>query len=169
MTKKATIGVDVQGHKQIRTFLVRNLMYWDSIIGHPVSHHCNTVINVKDNRVSIQPRGKMRYDLHMLDRVRETPVMQPAATYMEDYDLPYDSPISHNSSSHAHATGTDEDTTDSSSDSEEEPALSHHLSDNDSQGRSEERGYQMLDETTTLHPWFDCDSAEEMIAQAQPH
>ena len=27
----------------------------------------------------------------------------------------------------------------------------------------------MLDENTTLHPWLDCDSAEEMIAQAQPH
>ena len=27
----------------------------------------------------------------------------------------------------------------------------------------------MLDETPTLHSWLDCDSAEEMIAQAQPH
>ena len=36
----------------------------------------------------------MRYDLNMLDRVTETPVMQGAATYREDYDSPYDSPIS---------------------------------------------------------------------------
>ena len=27
----------------------------------------------------------------------------------------------------------------------------------------------MLDETPTLHPWLDCNSAEEMIDQAQPH
>ena len=27
----------------------------------------------------------------------------------------------------------------------------------------------MLHGTTTLHPWLDCDSPKEMIAQAQPH
>ena len=53
MTNKATIEVDVQGHKEIRTFLVSNLMDWDAIIGHPMLHHLNTVMNVKDNRVSI--------------------------------------------------------------------------------------------------------------------
>ena len=94
MTKKATIEVDVQGYKAIRTFLVRNLMDWDAIIGHPMSYHLNTVMNVNDNRVSIQPRGKMRYDLSMLDRLIETPVMQAAATFTEDYDSPCDSPIS---------------------------------------------------------------------------
>ena len=65
---------------------------------------------------------------------------------------------------------TDEDTTDSSaSDLEEEPAFSHHTSDNDIHSSPEEQGYQLLDETPTLHPWLDCDSAEEMIAQALPH
>ena len=95
--------------------------------------------------------------------------MQAAATHTEDYDSPYDSPISYDSSSHAHETETDEDTPDSSSNTDEDPALSHHTSDNHSQGRPEEQGYQMLDETLTLHPWLDCDSAEEMITQAQPH
>ena len=104
MTKKATIEVDVQGHKEIRTFLVSNLMNWDAIIGHPMLHHLNTVMNVKDNRVSIQPRGKMRYHLNMLDRVTETPVMPTAATFTEDYDSPYDLPISYDSSSHAYET-----------------------------------------------------------------
>ena len=81
----------------------------------------------------------MRFDLNMLDRVTETPVMHAAATYTEDYDSPYDSPISYDSSSPAHETDTDEDTTDLSvSDSEEEPALLHHTSDNTSQGRTEE-------------------------------
>ena len=47
--------------------------------------------------------------------------------------------------------------------------MSPHTPDNDSQGRPEQQGYQMLDETPTLHPWLDCNSAEEMIAQAQPH
>ena len=86
MTKKATIEVAVQGNKEIRTVLVSKLMDWDPIIGHPMLHHLNTVMHVKDNRVSIQLRGKMRYDLNMLDRVTETPVMQAAATFTEDYD-----------------------------------------------------------------------------------
>ena len=94
----------------------------------------------------------MRYDLNMLDRVTEIPVMQAAATFTEDYDAPCDSPISYDSSSHAYETETDEVTTDSYSDSEEEPALSHHTSDNKLQGRTEEQEYQMLDETSTLHP-----------------
>ena len=123
MTKKATIEVDVQGHKEIRTFLVSNLMDWDAIIGHPMCHHLNTVMNDKYNSVSIQAKGKMRHDLNMLDRVTETRVMQAAAKYTEDYDSPYDSPISYDSSSHAHETDTDEDTTDSSSDSDEDPGL----------------------------------------------
>ena len=139
MTKKATIEVDVQGHKEIRTFLVSNLMDWDAIIWHPMLPHLNTVMNVKDHRVSIQPKAKMRYDLNILERVTETPVMQAAGTFTEDYDSPYDSPISHDSSSHAHETETNEDTTDSSaSNSEEQPALSPHTCDNDSQGRPKE-------------------------------
>ena len=112
-------------------------MHWDAIIGHPMVYHHNTVMNVEDNRVSIQPEGKMRYDLNMVDRVTDSPVMQAAATFTEEYDSPYDSPISYNSSSHAYTTETDEDTTDSSaSDSEEEPALCH-TSGNAIQGRLE--------------------------------
>ena len=53
----------------------------------------------------------MRYNLNMLDRVTETPVMQAAATYAEDCASPYDSRISCHSSSHAHETGTVGDTT----------------------------------------------------------
>ena len=170
MTKNATIEVDMQGHKEFRTFLVSNLMDWDAIIGHPMLNHLNRVMNVEDNRVTIQTRGKMRYDTNMLDSVIETPVMQAAAPLTQGYDSPYDSPISYDSSSDAYETETDADTPDSSvSDSEEEPALSHHTSDNDSQGRPEEQGDQMLDENPTLHPWLDCDSAKEMIAQAQPN
>ena len=116
MTKKATIEVDVQRHKEIRTFLVSNLIDSDTLIGYLMLHHLNTVMSVVDNRVSIQGGGKMRYDLNILDRVTETPVMQAAATYTEDYESPYDSPISYDSSSHAHETETEEDTTDSSSD-----------------------------------------------------
>ena len=120
MTTKATIEVDVQGHKDITTFLVSNLMDWDAIIGHAMLHHLNTVKNVKDNRVSIQSKGKMTCDLNMLDRVTDTPVMQVVPTFSEDYESPYDSPISFDSTSHAYETETDDDTTDSSaSDSEE--------------------------------------------------
>ena len=86
MTKKATIEVNVQGQKGIRTFLVSNLMDWYAMLGHAILHHLNKRMSVKDNRVSIQPRGQMRYDLNMLASVTETPVMQAAATYTEDYD-----------------------------------------------------------------------------------
>ena len=106
ITKKATIEVDVQGHKEIRTFLVRNLMDWDAIIGHPMLHHLNTGMNVKDNRVSIQRKGKMIYDLNTLDRITETPIMQAAAIFTEEYNSLYDSPISYDSSSHANKTET---------------------------------------------------------------
>ena len=169
ITKKSSIEVDVQGYKEIRTFLLSNLMHRDAIIGHPMLHHLNTVMRIKDVRVRIHPAGKMRYDFNMHDRVTETPVMQAAATYTEDDDTPCDSPISYYALSHALETETDDDTTDSSSDYEEEPALSHYTSDNDSQARPEEQGYLMLDETTTLHPWLDWDSPEEIIAQALPH
>ena len=152
MTKKATIEVDVQGLKNIRTFLGSNLMGWDAIIGHPMLHHLNTVMNVKDKRVSILHRCKMRYELNMLARVTETPVKQAAATYAADYESPHDSPISFELSSHAHETDRNEDTTDSSGGSEEDPALSNLTSDNDAQGRPEEQAYQMLDEAHTLHP-----------------
>ena len=75
----------MQDHKEVRTSLVSNLMDWDAIIGHPMLHHLNTVMNVTDHRVSIQPKGKMRCDLHMLDRVTETPVMQAVGTFADDY------------------------------------------------------------------------------------
>ena len=67
-------------------------MDWDAIIGHPMLHHLNTVMNVEHNRVSIQSKGKMRYDLNMLDRVIETPLIQTAATFTDDYESLYDSP-----------------------------------------------------------------------------
>ena len=75
----------------------------------------------------------MRFDFNILVRVTGTPIVQAAATFTEDYDSPYDSPVSCDSSSHPHETETDKDTCDSSaSDSEEEPTLSPHISDNDS-------------------------------------
>ena len=45
--KKATMEVDVQVHKEIRTFLVSNLMDWDAIIGNPILQHLNTGMSVK--------------------------------------------------------------------------------------------------------------------------
>ena len=153
MTKKATIEVDVQGYKGITTFVVSDLMDWDAIIGHPMWHHHNTVMTVKDNRLSIQARGKMRYDPDMLNTVTETHVMHATATWTEDYDSACDSPISDDLSTDKCETETDEDTTDSSpSNSEEEPTLSHHTSNNDTQGRTEEQLYQMHNESPALHP-----------------
>ena len=49
MPEEATIEVAVQGHKEIRTFLVSNLMDWNAIMGQPMLHHLNPVMNVKDN------------------------------------------------------------------------------------------------------------------------
>ena len=133
MTKEPTLEVDVQGHKEIRTLLVSNLLDWHAIIGHPMGHHLNTVMRIKDTRVSIQLIGKMRYDLPKLGKETETPVMPAAATFTEACNSSHDSLITYASSSHAYDRETNEDTTDSSaSDSQEEPALSHHTSDNDS-------------------------------------
>ena len=128
----------------------------------------NNVMNVNDNRVPIQSKGKMIYNLNMLDSVTETPVMHAAATFIGNYDSSYDSATSHDSLSHTCETKTDTDTTDwSASDSEGEPVLSQHIFDNDLPGRLAEQGYQMLDTTTTLHACLDCDSAKEMISQVQ--
>ena len=114
-------------------------MYCDVIIGYPMLHHLNTVMNVKDKRVSIQLVGNMRYDLHMLDRVTESPVMQAAAPFTKDSDSLYDSPICYDSSLNAYEIDTDQDTTHSSaSNSKDKPALSDPTSDNDSQSRLEE-------------------------------
>ena len=89
MSKKATIEVNMQGHQKIRSFLIRYLIDWDAIMGHPMVHHLDIRMNVKHNKVTIQPRGKRRYDLNMFDRVTETPVMLATATFTEDYDSPY--------------------------------------------------------------------------------
>ena len=148
MTKKAFIEVDMQDHKEIRTVFDSNLIDWDAIIRHPMLQHLNTGMNVKDDRVFIQPNGKMRYELNRLDRVTDTPVLRAAATFTEEYDSPNDLQISYDSSSHADKTETEDS---SPSDSEGEPALPH-ISDNDTQGRQEEQVYQMLDGTPTLHP-----------------
>ena len=90
ITKKATVAVDVQGHREIRTFLVTNLMHCNAIIGHLMLHHLYTGINIKDKSVFIQPNEKIRFDLHILQKVTDTPVMQAAATFTEEYDSLYD-------------------------------------------------------------------------------
>ena len=122
LTRRATIEVDVQRQKEIRTFLVSNLIDWDVIIAYLILHHLKSVIHIKDNRVFIQPKGKMRYDHNMLDRVTVTLIMVAEATFTEEYDLPYDSPLSYDSSSNAHTTEAEYT---SAINSEGEPALPH--------------------------------------------
>ena len=89
ITKKATVEVDVPGHKEIRTFLITKLMDWNAIIGHLMLHHLDTGMNIQDNTVFMQRNEKMRFDLHMLEKVTDTPVMQAAAIFTEAYDSPY--------------------------------------------------------------------------------
>lgn len=69
-------------------------------------HNLNTGMNVKDSRGSIQYKGKRRYDLYMLDKPTETPIMEIATTLTEDCDLIYNLPICYDTSSHVYETET---------------------------------------------------------------
>ena len=88
ISKKATIELDEARYIEIRTFLVTNLIYCDASIGHLMLHNLNTIMNVEDDRVIMEANGKMRYDHNMLDTVTDTPVMQAAAIFTEDYNSP---------------------------------------------------------------------------------
>ena len=103
MTKKATVELNIRGNKIRRTFYVSNLRDWDAILVQPLLATLNVMMDVKNNKVSIQPSGKPRHQLDMLQK--QSHAVSTAVCVMHDYD----DDISNDSSSHAPETDTEDE------------------------------------------------------------
>jgi len=84
ISAKATVEVDIQGHKETITFYVANLNEWNIILGNPALTTLRAVMDIAENQVSIYPRGKEPIALQMLDKQR-TEYPSTAAQYMHPY------------------------------------------------------------------------------------
>jgi len=81
---KATVEVDLQGHKETITFYVANLNEWNAILGNPALTTLRALIDIAENQVSIYTRGKEPIALQMLDKYTiEYP--STAAQYIHQY------------------------------------------------------------------------------------
>jgi hypothetical protein len=67
MTQKATLNLNIQGFQLTRTFYVANIRQ-DIIFGEPILRFLQAEINVANNTCSIQPPGKNRFQLQMLNK-----------------------------------------------------------------------------------------------------
>jgi len=65
---KATVEVDLQGHKESITFYVASLNEWNAILGNLALTTLRVVMDIAENQVSIYPRGKEPIALQMLDK-----------------------------------------------------------------------------------------------------
>ena len=84
ISAKATVEVDLQGHKENITFYVANLNEWNTILGNPGLTTLRAVMDIAENQVSIYPRGKEPIELQMLDKqAMEYP--STAAQYIHPY------------------------------------------------------------------------------------
>jgi len=68
ISAKATVEVDIQGHKETITFYVANLNEWNAILGNPALTTLRAVMDIAENQVSIYPRGKEPITLQILDK-----------------------------------------------------------------------------------------------------
>ena len=148
----------------------------------------NVIMDVQNNKVSIQPTGKPRQQLYMLQK--QSPAVSTAACSIFDYDKD----ISYYSSSHTPVTDTEDveaeftryddglaahiqscmyclhESQSVSSNaaqviSNEENIFTESLYDSNSNSSTpEEQGYERIWTESDIHPWLACDSAEEMIA-----
>ena len=84
MTKKTTVELNRQGNKISRTFYVSNLSDWHAILGQPVLSTLNVIVDVKNNKVSMQPTGKPRQQLYMLQK--QSHALSTAVCTIYDYD-----------------------------------------------------------------------------------
>jgi len=81
---KATVEVNLQGHKETITFYVANLNEWNAILRNPTLTALRAVMDIAENQVSIYPRGKESITLQMLDKqTMEYP--STAAQYIHPY------------------------------------------------------------------------------------
>ena len=84
MTKKATDELNIQANEISRTFYVSNLIDWDAILGQPSLATLNVIMDVKNNEVSIQPTGKPRHQLDILQK--QSHAVSTAACSINNYD-----------------------------------------------------------------------------------
>ena len=103
ITKKATVELNIQANKMSRTFYVSNLRDWEAILGQHFLATLNVSMDVEDNEVCIQPTGKLREQLHMLQK--QSHAVSTAAYSIYDYD----DDICNDSSSHAPETDTEDE------------------------------------------------------------
>jgi len=68
---KTLAEVDIQGYKEQILFYVCNLKIWDAILGEPALRAINAIIYTAENRVTIQPKGKPKQELIMIEKKRQ--------------------------------------------------------------------------------------------------
>ena len=192
MTKKANVVLNIQGNNISRSFYVSNLRDWNAIFGQPFRATLNVIIDVKNHKLAIQPIGKPRQQLHMLQK--QSHAVSTAACSIYDYD----DDISNDSSSHAPETDSEPEqaefaryhdgsashiqacmyclseqqavsTNAAEIDQDEEKIFTESLYNSFTMSsNSEEQGYERIFTESHIHSELACDSPEEMIAQAQP-
>jgi len=84
MSAKATVEVDLPGHKENITFYVANLNEWNAILGNPALTTLGAVMDIAENQVSMYPRGKESITLQMLDK-QSMEYPSTAAQYIHPY------------------------------------------------------------------------------------
>jgi len=84
ISAKATVEVDIQGHKETITFYVSNLNEWNIILGNLALTTLRVVMDIAENQVSIYLRGKEPIALQMLDK-QTTEYPSTAAQYIHPY------------------------------------------------------------------------------------
>jgi len=81
---KATVEVDLQGHKEKITFYVANLNEWNAILRNPALTTLRAVMDIAENQVSIYPREKEPITFQMLDK-QSMEYPSTAAQYIHPY------------------------------------------------------------------------------------
>lgn len=84
MTTKATGELNIQGHESSRTFNISNLRDCDAILGKLFPVVQNVCMDVRNNQVSIQSTGKLRQQVHILQK--HSRVGSTIAYSIYDYD-----------------------------------------------------------------------------------
>jgi len=68
INSKATVEVDIQGHKKTIVFYVANLKEWNARLGDRALTTLKAVMDITENKVTIHPKNKEPIELQMLDK-----------------------------------------------------------------------------------------------------
>ena len=102
ITKKATVELNIWGHKISRTFYVSNFTKWNAILAQPFLSILHVMIDVRNHKYSIQATGKPRPYLYILHK--QSHALSTAACSIYNCD----NHITNHSSSHAFESDTDD-------------------------------------------------------------